>query len=187
LRANAARLDQAFRKSSLRQDCEDWPDLKRIADGGDDEGLKFWLLSRGRFLLSVLCNTSTYNEDFLFFVWDETAHAVGAAPPLVVFPAVESAPHPIIGAREVDPKEGLIWAFEKMLGDGSGGRYRRIRFEGEVPVLLEQVTKTEADHRDMYDFSREMTPQGIDWKHDVQKKYGCLASLQNPECLIQLQ
>jgi hypothetical protein len=178
-------VEQAFRKSSMRQNCSEWPDMRTIADGGELEGLEFWPLSRGQFFMSVRCVTGAYNKAVLLFVWDENRVVPqGTAPPLLIFPAAEGPPEPIIGVRDFDPERSLLWAFEKALGDGSGGRYRRIGFEGAIPVLLEQATKTDADHRDGYNFSRELTPQGIGWKHDLRKKYGCLASLQHPACLV---
>jgi hypothetical protein len=176
-------LNRIFAASPLKEGCPDWPDMESATLGTDVGGLEFWPLGRGRFLLRVRCMQGAYNEASYVFLWnEEQPPSEGAAPPLVLFPLGDASTEALIFTRAFDAKQLVLWELRKEVGDGSAGRYRRIGFDGDVPVLHEQVTKVGADHHDGYDFSKRAGPKGKGWVREQTATRGCLATVERPTC-----
>lgn len=173
-------LQASFKQSSWVDQCGDWPNLEAQAQGENVAGLKFWPLERGHFLVQVRCSSGAYNETSLFFRWNDDS--LGGEVQLVVFGSHDGEPTARVFARDFDSKQRTLWAFRKLLGDGSGGEYQRFTFEGEVPVLRESVTKAEADGTNGWNFDRRSTPKGPGWVRKTTLVKGCLASLAAPQC-----
>jgi hypothetical protein len=128
-------LSAALAKSSWAEQCADLPALDSAAQGAEVTGLQFLPLARGRFLVQVRCGQGAYNESSLFFLWDERRS--DELPPLVLFPAHDGPPEPLLFARDFEPRRRVLWEFRKELGDGSAGLYRRFVFVDGVVTLEE--------------------------------------------------
>jgi len=80
--------------------------------------------------------------------------------------------------REFDSNSSVLYAFEKTLGDGSAGFYAEYRLNRMtfVPQLVVAISKTDADHRNGYNFVRGKRPNGDGWQRTLggPSNHGCL-------------
>jgi hypothetical protein len=162
---------RAIESGPLRARCAEGLESLRRREpikSPEDSGFAFLPLGRGRELLRLDCATEAYNRQSLFFAIDAGLPA-GAAPPVLAFPRA----HPprrtdyriFANPRDFNPESAVLYDFDKMLGDGSGGYYAEYAIDREdfVPTLRFAAEKKDADHTEYYSFERGRVPRGPHW------------------------
>jgi hypothetical protein len=173
-------LEEAIRHSALQCECLQRPNLQNAAFGDSlDRYLEFLPLSKGHFLIKMLCDQGAYNETWLFFAYNESAIIPAKSkdtvpkpvPQLLVFPTPNNnSPYkyessPIIFARYFDSKNASLYTLSKMLGDGSGGYYAEYEINAAtfVPTFNLAIYKDFTDNLNGYDFEIDKRPHGKNW------------------------
>jgi hypothetical protein len=191
-------LDKALKASWLNEECDvdQFRDLKYVTAGVPmNDWFKFIPLGHGRFLIKLVCSIGAYNWWTLVFAYDESQIArekVGVTlphslPSLVVFPILHANYAPstftyAINMRDFDGKASIIYHYDMMLGDGSGGIYAEYSVDRGtfIPTLRRSIHKDFADHEETYDFERGKLPRGKDWLMDDVRDtpHGCLLPIE---------
>jgi len=173
-------LEAAIRNSPLQCECPLRPNLENAAYGDSlNSYLEFLPLSKGRFLIRMICDQGAYNETWLFFAYNERAIAptkssdtiAKPVPPLLIFPTpcnnsvYRSEFSPIVYGRYFDIKSASLYTLSKMLGDGSGGYYAEYKIDTTnfIPSFKLAIFKNFTDNLDGYNFEVGKKPHGKNW------------------------
>jgi hypothetical protein len=106
---------------------------------------QFHNMSRGRFIIEVVCRSGAYNSSSIFFAYDESRLPATIHP--IRFPQPNGSFATEIWARAVDIRRGEIVEFRKRRGMGDAGYYARYAIDRKTlrPTLLEAIAKQETD------------------------------------------
>lgn len=174
-------LSRVFRQSSFAAStCEVALAVDEVVWGGAwGAGLVFLPLGEGRFLIGVRCFAAAYNEQWIFFAYDEFQRwqddlAGRREMPLKVlmFPMFSRVgAKPIFTCmsfyRDYSPKNSTLHGFLKASGDGSAGVYSEHVIDRRhfMPSLKKYIYKREPDGKDIYQFKLEEQPSGHNWQN----------------------
>ncbi|TGK37480.1 DUF1176 domain-containing protein [Leptospira gomenensis] len=146
--------------TSIEKDKNGFVDLHRYADFLNETPLRFFSLGNGIFLGELLCQRSAYNQNRIYFIYDE--RFIPATTKLLTFTAyefrlakdgsIQRTPFESVNwIRFYDPEHKEFIAFLKGRGMGDCGRYFRYRLTNQnEPILSEMRAKLECDGRNPY-------------------------------------
>lgn len=170
-------------------DALDWSTLPRRGDGEaacdpdyskglrvvaelSQEGphyIRFEPLSRGRFLMRILCRGGAYNAIYIYVLYDETRRPARAQ--FLWFPVYrmrDGVPVkeivPYLFARTFNPATRELVALAKYRGMGDCGEFSRYVLRGSTPVLMEFRAKTDCDGTAIYQLRRGLAQPSPHWK-----------------------